>query len=47
MSIIIAPSIHSFKLLTSVVDFNLSLATFDNGGEDLSILYENSSLLGH
>jgi len=47
MSIIISASIRSFELLTSVIDFKLSLATFDHCGEDLSIPYENSSLLGH
>lgn len=40
--------IHSFQLLTSVVNFNLSLETCDHCGEDIEAFYmKNSSLLGH
>jgi len=40
--------IHSFQLLTSVVNFNLLLETCDYCGEDIEAFYmKNSSLLGH
>jgi hypothetical protein len=43
-SMIISPSIHSFQLLPSVVDFNLSLATFDHCGEDIEAFYMKTHL---
>ena len=39
--------IHSFQLLTSVVNFNLLLETCDHSGEDIKAFFlKNSSLLG-